>query len=185
MTIKALFRHNPWLLPFAVVAAAALFTSRSGPRRPSILSRRTSLEEKAEILHTLSALGWPSAELDRVIRNESGWNATATNPVSHAVGLIQFMPATLRGYGFPGTWEDYRVLPPLEQLPWMVKYFSGPPHWEKPGDTYLRVFYPAAVARPDDHVIASQGSKIWSQNPGLRDGYGPITAGSVRRHALG
>src|SRR5262245_49739664 len=143
------------------------------------------------ILSTLEQMGWPRNEVDRVIQNESGWNTAARNPIGGAVGLIQFMPATLVGLGYNAGPDSFQQLSALEQLPWIQKYFSGGRRWKIPGDTYLRTFWPDAVGEPDNFQIARPDSvgfelKVWQQNPGLRESpTGPITAGSVRKLALG
>jgi hypothetical protein len=136
----------------------------------------------AEVLSALADLGFPRAELDAAIRIESVWNPAAVNPATHAVGLIQFMPSTLRALGFPGTWQDFAKLGALEQIPWIRAYLSRW-KWRVPGDTYLALAYPAALGEPDDKIIAVEGdgSLIWEQNPLWRSpGGGPVTAGSIR-----
>ena len=52
------------------------------------------------------------------------------------------------------------------------------------GDIYILNFYPAAINKPRDYVIASTGSKIYSQNAGLDvDKNGKITVQDVRNWA--
>lgn len=148
----------------------------SKPKAPT----KTSSSDRAAILGALSDLSWPRAELDAAIRIESGWNPAAVNPTSHAVGLIQFMPRTLQRLGYGGTWQEFARLGALQQLPWIRKYLSRW-SWRVPGDTYLALAYPAALGKPDDELVAMEGSPIWNQNPSWRSpGNGPVNAGSIR-----
>lgn len=153
---------------------------------------RLSLDERAEwldlVTEALPALD--RDELYRLIMVESGWDSSAVNPgPTHAVGLNQLLPSSLRRLGFSGDWSDFRDLHWTEQLPYVVKSFArslravGP--LTHPGDLYLMNFTPKYVHEPDDFIIFDVGSKGWQQNAGLRDGKeGPITAGSARAMGL-
>ena len=168
---------NRGLLFFLLFALLSRSTSK---RAPLPTSSKTSSSDRAAVLGLLSELGWPRAELDAAIRIESGWNPAAVNPTSHAVGLIQFMPRTLRALGYAGSWQDFAKLGAMEQVPWIRKYFSRW-RWRVPGDTYLAIAYPAALGKPDDELVAMEGSPIWNQNPAWRSpGNGPVNAGSIR-----
>lgn len=155
-----------------------------GHAEPRTRRGGTQSEARTAIVRALELDGWPPLEVDTAIALESGWQPSAVNPTSHAVGLIQFMPATLKAVGFPGTWEDFRRLSALEQLPYIRRYFA-PMRWRQEGDTYVAMAYPAALGKPDSFVIGPVGSVIWEQNSPLREaGAGPVTAGSIRRKLL-
>lgn len=104
-----------------------------------------------------------------VIQHESGWNPAAINPTTKALGLIQFMPDTLKGLGTsPATLLKGGI---NGQLDWTYKYLL--PYKGKMSDlddVYFAVFYPYAIGKPDSYVLGSQVSpanakKIANQNP--------------------
>jgi hypothetical protein len=85
----------------------------------------------------------------------------------------------------------------FEQLDYVRKYLAGMGKWRIPGDTYLMVFWPSGVGKPDDYLIGEKGNmtlvpgaqfsrnKVYEQNKGLdANGDGRITAGDVRRKVL-
>ena len=157
-----------------------LFALLSRKTSTSSSSSTSSSPARAVVLDALAGLGYPRAELAAAIRIESGWNPAAVNPTSHAVGLIQFMPRTLQALGYAGSWQDFAELDALQQVPWIRKYLSRW-RWRVPGDTYLALAYPAALGKPDDELVAMEGSPIWNQNPAWRSpGNGPVNAGSIR-----
>lgn len=181
----------PWF-PTLVAAAVAWILTRDGastasapaPDAPLSALPRASREDRDYVTSQVAMLGWPKGEVDRAIMHESGWKPAAVNPNGKAVGLIQFMPSTLRGYGYDGDHTTFRRLSAREQLPWILRFFR-PYRWQQPGDTYLAMAWPAALGKSDGYVIAEPGSKVWHANPSLRTSKtGPITAGSIRRRIL-
>jgi soluble lytic murein transglycosylase-like protein len=56
------------------------------------------------------------AHLLNVMTLESGLNPAAHNKNGNAVGLIQFMPNTLKSLGYHGTYEDFKKLQGEDQL---------------------------------------------------------------------
>lgn len=160
--------------------------------RNAAMTSNVTQAEKASLLESLAARGWPAREVDALIQFESGWNTRARNRTSNAVGLIQFMPTTLKQLGFhPELAPEARAdamqrLPAAEQFPWVLRYFNGSgKKWRVPGDSYLVVAAPAYVGAPDTQVIYQVGTKAWLQNPAWRNGpTGPVTAGSIRRIIL-
>lgn len=124
---------------------------------------------------------WNPAEVAWVVEIESRWHPEATNMLSDATGLIQFLPSTARRLGT--TTDALRRMSRREQAPFVGRYFAsvhGRPTMV--GDTYLAVFAPAHVGHADQEVIYAEPSLGWRQNPGLREGReGPITCQSVRR----
>ena len=117
------------------------------------------------------------------------FSPSAENPLSHAIGLIQFMPngsaASLtglpKGTGPGSGFEFLKNLSAIAQLEFVEKYFK--PFAGKmgnPNDAYLAVFWPAAMGKPADYVIAESGTKVYEQNKGFdKDKSGFITAGEV------
>lgn len=93
---------------------------------------------------------------------------------SGAVGLIQFMPSTARQLGT--STSALAKLSAVEQLDWVDKYLAYTANYlgAKIGDIdyddlYLMVFYPAAVGKPNDFVIARSPSATYVQNKGIDD----------------
>jgi hypothetical protein len=131
-----------------------------------------------------SNLGVNADDMLKVMTKESGLNPAAVNRHSNATGLIQFMPSTARGLGT--TVEELRNMSGVEQLKYIELYYKnlGIKPGMDVGDIYILNFYPAAINKPRDYVIASSGSKIYSQNAGLdvnKDG--KITVQDVRNWA--
>lgn len=131
-----------------------------------------------------SNLGVNADDMLKVMTKESGLNPAAVNRYSNATGLIQFMPSTARGLGT--TVEALRNMSGVEQLKYIELYYKrlGIKPGMDVGDIYILNFYPAAINKPRDYVIASSGSKIYSQNAGLdinKDG--KITVQDVRNWA--
>jgi hypothetical protein len=124
-------------------------------------------------------------ELAWVVEIESVWDPTATNMLTDATGLIQFMPATAKGMGT--TTDALRGMSREQQAPYVQKFYdqttsNGKRKLARVGDLYILTFMPGHLGSPDETVIFAPGTKGWEQNKGLRESpEGPITAGSVRR----
>lgn len=99
------------------------------------------------------------------------------NPTSGATGLIQFLPSTAKSLGT--TTARLARMTSVEQLDWVEKYFAqyqGRIH--NLGDTYMAVFAPVGLGKPDSFVLYTSPSAAYNQNAGLdkqRKGY--ITRG--------
>jgi len=94
---------------------------------------------------------------------------------SGATGLIQFMPTTA---GLLGTsTAQLAQMSQEEQIRGPVyQYFKNHGRLGSLEDTYLAVFYPSAIGKPDDYVVGEQGSKVYEQNKGFDTrGTGQIT----------
>ncbi len=116
-------------------------------------------------------------DLIRVAYSESGCRANAHNPNGHAVGLIQFMPATLTGLGWTRGFEEFRRLPAEEQVPFVERYFrpwahrmgvAGQkiPQLVTAAHAYVATFLPGRLA---DVVAAMEGwpNVVLCDNAGL------------------
>ena len=99
---------------------------------------------------------------------------------SGAVGLIQFMPATLKEWGV--TTEEAANMTRVEQLELVAKHLR---RWTRPGDdfrdVYMSILFPVAAGKPNDYVLFTKGTKEkpnarYDQNIGLdKNGDGIIT----------
>lgn len=113
-----------------------------------------------------------------VAEMESGWDPHIENNTGGAVGLWQFMPSTLKAMGL--TSGEVKGKGRADQCRILAKMWGGKAPSAK--DFYLKLFWPAAVGKPDDYTIATSGTIVWQQNQPLRGpNNGPITAGSVRK----
>jgi len=57
-------------------------------------------QEWTALKNVASSVNVPYDSLYRLINFESGWDPKATNPISGARGLVQFMPSTAKWMGF-------------------------------------------------------------------------------------
>lgn len=104
------------------------------------------------------------------------------NSTSKALGLIQFMPSKLKEWGVDRT--KFAAMSFMEQLPYVFKFFEEYGYIKKCAkleDYYLSIFYPAAVGRDPNDVIARRGTKLYAQNYKAFDkaGKGYYTVGDI------
>jgi len=103
------------------------------------------------IITVANQLNIKSEWLAAVIYNESKFNSKALNPISNAVGLIQWMPSSLpKGL----TTKDMLNLSDVEQMHYVYLYFL--PYKSKIKniyDVYVCVFFPAALGKTDDYIF--------------------------------
>lgn len=110
--------------------------------------------------YLMSCMAFESAETFRPnIRNAAG---------SGAVGLIQFMPATVKPWGI--TTEQLAALTVDQQLAWVERYFKpyrGRLHTL--ADHYMAILWPKGIGKPESWALWSKaGSPItFRQNAGL------------------
>jgi hypothetical protein len=168
------------------------------PTLPKVKNlEKTSPAFRAKLYRIATELNVPPGELAALMGFESSWTFSpgVKNPSGGATGLIQFMPDTARRLGT--TTADLAKMTAFEQLDYVRKYLAGMGKWRIPGDTYLMVFWPSGVGKPDDYLIGEKGNmtlvpgaqfsrnKVYEQNKGLDgNGDGRITAGDVRRKVL-
>ena len=128
--------------------------------------------------------------------SESGVRANAHNPGGNASGLIQAMPATLKGLGYPGDHTSFRLLSATQQLPWIYRYYL--PYKGKlvsVGAIYVANFLPALLEHAGDPgyvMTAKNGVRSWAFMPNASfdaNGDLQITVGelesAVQRNARG
>lgn len=115
----------------------------------------------------MSCIAWETNEtFSPSIKNMAGSGAT---------GLIQFMPRTAEGLGT--TTEQLASMTSEEQLRYVYKHFR--PFRGKLNslsDVYMAILWPAAVGKPESHVLWNQQSRptVYRQNAGLdvnKDGF--------------
>ena len=100
---------------------------------------------------------------------ESRLDPKATNPISQAQGLIQFMPSTARALGT--TVQALKGMSNIEQLDYVYAYLK-PYKWKMNSwiDVYLAVFYPKAMNQGNyiitSDIVAKQ-NKIFDLNKDL------------------
>lgn len=94
------------------------------------------------------------------------FRANILNPYTKAVGLIQFMPSTLKAWGL--TTDQMKAKTRLEQLDYVKRYLSTYKGKMKSfTDVYLAVFYPVGIGKPDTYefgLTPEMKSKIAQQN---------------------
>lgn len=118
---------------------------------------------------------------------ESKLNHQAQNPLSGAVGLIQFMPSTAASLGT--STAALLAMSNVEQLDYVYKYLKAY-QWRMRSfvDVYFAIFFPRAIGKPDEYILATSSlsaSKIASQNSGYdlnKDS--ALTVGEVKTKIL-
>ena len=119
----------------------------------------------------------------------SSFSPSKRNPGNGATGLIQFTNRTARSLGY--STRTLARMSQIHQLDVVRRYFKDHAQegteYQDPLDIALTVFYPKAVGRGKNYVIARQGTKAYHQNAGLDDTPhdGRITAREYTREALG
>jgi hypothetical protein len=116
--------------------------------------------------------------LGAVMQFESGFNPAARNPLSGATGLIQFMPSTASKLGT--SIAALAAMSFKDQLQYVIRYFGEKAGLRSLEDTYLKVFYPAAIGHSDDWVVAREGEAIYTQNKGFDSG----AKGYITKHDI-
>jgi hypothetical protein len=141
-----------------------------------------------KVLEMEKRLGISRGDLLRVMFLESGGRLDAKNKHTGAVGLIQFMPATLRAMGvteWRGDDLDFQLALVERYLRPYVGRMNGL------ANTYAAVFFPVACGKCSDPEYVVTGSPWVVKVNGVLDenGDGKITAGeleaAVRRACRG
>lgn len=159
----ALHLAVPWsgdLLSLSIGAAGAR-SSIQGLATPS----GTFRQKLSRIAH---GLGAKPHDLALVIAFETAgtFSPKIENPVSKALGLLQFMPATLERMGINR--DNAANMTDLEQLELVEQYLT--PWRGKLGrlsSLYMAVLWPRLVGADEHSVVFAEGSKAYAQNAGL------------------
>lgn len=118
--------------------------------------------------HLMACMAWetgPRARFTPTVRNAAG---------SGAIGLIQFMPSTLKSMGW--TVDQAAAMTAVEQLDLVRQYFEPYGGRLKTlSDVYMAILWPAGIGKPEDFVLWSSAGRptTYAQNAGLdinRDG---------------
>ena len=78
-----------------------------------------------KLVQISSEVGIKPEDLLAVMISESGLNPSAYEAKYKGAGLIGFMPDTLRGLGFKGSWQDFTDLTGSQQLDYVKKFIEG------------------------------------------------------------
>ena len=89
---------------------------------------------------------------------------------SGAVGLIQFMPKI--AVGLHTTAAALGSMDAVRQLDYVEKYMAGAMRaagttLQSVEDVYMAILFPAAIGKPDTHVLFRKGTIAYTQNRGL------------------
>lgn len=161
-----------------------------GPVSPSAIDTSAIQDPdfNSKVDKIASALGVSSKDLMAIMKFESGINPSKYNMAgSKAVGLIQFMPKTARSLGT--STEELAAMTAVDQLDYVYKYFKmiGVRPGMDLGDLYISVFYPAALGKDNNFVIAREtdsgfSGQVYAQNKGLdKNKDGMITVGDAKQ----
>lgn len=128
-----------------------------------------------------------------VMKAESNLNPAAQNtkyPLSGgpATGLIQFTPDTAQALGT--SIDQLKQMDGVEQLDYVQKYFQPfAGRLNSYFDTYIAVFFPAAINKPDGWIFETsriKRSAIARQNPVIDiNNNGEITVGEFKQYLYG
>lgn len=102
--------------------------------------------EKQALHDVSSSLGITPKKLSALIQFESKWNPGAENKISHAKGLIQFMPETAKKMGYANQYDLFNKNPTIEkQLRGPVyNYLKNYKPFTSDQSLFMAVFYPKA-----------------------------------------
>ncbi len=156
----------------------------------------TSYAFRNRLVEIADELGINPDYLATVISFESGqtFRPDVRNPLSGCVGLIQFCDnaavAAAKSAGLnygPDDAQDWLAsMSAVEQLEYVKRYFKTELKGRRNptlADTYMAVFSPAFIGKPESFVAYQEGQKSYDQNKGFdtnpRDG--KITVGEISR----
>ena len=127
-------------------------------------------KENYEALRDLQvSFGWSNQQLDYLIacmKFESNLNPCARNKISGAVGLIQFLPSTLKAFNL--TPEAVLTMNFSAQIKLVKRYFQ--PYYKRTktlNDMYMASFMPYYIGKPDNAILSSEGERAYNQNKAL------------------
>jgi hypothetical protein len=130
--------------------------------------KKVSPAFKRRVIEISAELGMDPNNLMAAMAFESArtFRADIENPLSGAVGLIQFMPATAKGLGT--STSALKKMTPVAQLDFVRRYFLPQKgRLNDLNDVYMAILWPRAVGKPASHVLFVNRSRQYSQNKGL------------------
>ncbi len=130
-------------------------------------------ETRKEIRELAKHFNIPTEWLYKLFYKESRLNPYATNSISNAQALIQFMPSTAKNLGT--SVEELSKMDVIQQIPFIKLYLEriNPSlKFDNFTDLYLAVFYPKAIGKNDTYIIGSHINeqyveKVAKQNRGI------------------
>jgi hypothetical protein len=161
-------------------------TAASLPAFPGLV--RLPVSDQQALVRAAQSIGIDPSWLASVINFETGgtFSPSIENAAgSGAVGLIQFMPQTAKALLRSATEADavarLKGMTFSQQLEFVKQYFTpyvGKLHSLE--DTYLAVFYPAFIGKPDSAILGHAPSVIYTQNAGFDvNGKGYVTKDDI------
>jgi hypothetical protein len=122
-------------------------------------SENQSLESVSRLLNI------NPVKLSALIDFESQWNPKAVNKITGAIGLIQFMPKTLKSMGFASPAQFIAQNNTIEkQLKYVYLYLKEYMPLDTDKKLFMSVFYPIAATWPD---IKQFPAIVQKSNPGI------------------
>jgi len=126
------------------------------------------MSEQSALDNTAAKLGIPTDWLSKLINFESAgsWDPKIKNPISGAMGLIQFLPSTARSMGYVDAQDLVDKYPTIEtqvQGP-VYDYLRALAPFPTEQSLYMAVFNPASRNVPIDTVFSAT---IQANNPGI------------------
>lgn len=143
------------------------------------------------LLGAVDGLPITPVSLQTVIDFETAktWRPDLKNPVSPAVGLLQWMPSSAVQVGTSS--QALAKMSATEQLAYVRPSFSPKREalarvaqgdgFADVADVYLANWGPSYIAAPDDTVIAIAGSAVFEQNPFSKQNPAVLQVGDIRR----
>lgn len=154
----------PWPLLMISIGAAAPENLPKSIRGLGL----TSGTFRTKLRGVAARVGTSAAYLALVISFETAgtFEASKQNPLSHALGLLQFMPSTLDKMGV--SYERARSMSNVEQLDLVEQYLRP---WagrvRSLASLYMAVLWPRLVGATETAVLFHKGSIEYAQNHGL------------------
>ena len=125
--------------------------------------------------------GFSADELIKLIKFETGgsFDPSQKSGASSAVGLIQFMPETIKGLNKELDSEKVAAMTILEQLELVDAYFASQPNSVKGSHPYLQVATPRAATIGPDEILYKKDSKEAKANKSWQNENGDVTPNSI------
>ena len=125
--------------------------------------------------------GFSADQLIKLIKFETGgsFDPSQKSGASNAVGLIQFMPETIKGLNKELDSEKVAAMTILEQLELVDAYFASQPNSVKGSHPYLQVATPRAATIGPDEILYKKDSKEAKANKSWQNENGDVTPNSI------